>query len=58
MPSLASRGRGATGRKVPDMHGMLSAGVLVAGFAAIAVAGLYVAARLFAAGARRRRTGQ
>jgi len=40
------------------MHGMLSAGVLVAGFAAIAVAGLYVAARLFAAGARRRRTGQ
>ena len=39
------------------MHGMLSAGVLVAVFAAIAAAGLYVAVRVFRAGGRRRRAG-
>jgi hypothetical protein len=39
------------------MHGMLSAGVLVVVFAAVAVASLYAAVRLFAAGGRRRRTG-
>ncbi len=37
------------------MHGMLSAGVLVGMFAAVAAASLYVAVRVFAAGARRRR---
>jgi hypothetical protein len=37
------------------MHGILSAGVLVIAFAAIAVAGLYVAVRVFGAGGRRRR---
>jgi hypothetical protein len=37
------------------MHGILSAGILVIAFAAIAVAGLYVAARVFGAGGRRRR---
>lgn len=40
------------------MHGMLSTGVLVAAFAAVVVAGLYVAARVFLAGGRRRRAGE
>jgi hypothetical protein len=35
------------------MHGMLSAVVLVAVFAAVAAAGLYVAIRVYAAGGRR-----
>ena len=37
------------------MHGMLSAAVLVAVLAAIAVASLYAAVRMFTAGSRRRR---
>ena len=32
------------------MHGMLSAGVLIAVFAAVAAAGLYLAIRVFLAG--------
>jgi hypothetical protein len=37
------------------MHGMLSAGILIAVFAAATVAGLYVAVRIHLAGGRRRR---
>jgi hypothetical protein len=36
------------------MHGMLSAGILIAAFAATAAAGLYVAIRIHLAGGRRR----
>jgi hypothetical protein len=35
------------------MHGMLSAAILIALFAAVAVACLYAAVRVFAAGRRR-----
>ena len=38
------------------MHGMLSAGILIAAFAVTAAAGLYVAIRVLAAGGRRRAT--
>jgi hypothetical protein len=37
------------------MHGMLSAGILIAAFAAIAVAGLYLAIRIHLAGGQRAR---
>jgi hypothetical protein len=36
------------------MHGMLSAGILIATFALVAVAGLYVAVRVYLAGGPRK----
>ena len=36
------------------MHGMLSAGILIATFAVVAIAGLYVAIRIYLAGGPRK----
>lgn len=55
VPQNDSAGRGP---KLPPMHGMVSASILIAVFAAIALAGLYVAIRIHLAGATRRKTGK
>jgi hypothetical protein len=46
------RGHGP-GRTLRRMHGMLSAGILIAVFAAVALACLYVAVRVLVAGGPR-----
>jgi hypothetical protein len=42
------------GHTLRPMHGMVSAGILIATFAVVAIAGLYVAIRIYLAGAPRR----
>jgi hypothetical protein len=42
------------GHTLRPMHGMLSAGILIATFALVAVAGLYVAVRVYLAGGPRK----
>lgn len=55
MPPADSAGRGP---KLRPMHGMVSASILIAVFAAIALAGLYVAIRIHLAGGTRRKAGK
>jgi hypothetical protein len=48
MPSAAG------GHTLRPMHGMVSAGILIATFALVAIAGLYVAVRIYLAGGPRK----
>jgi len=49
----AARRRGRLPRTLRAMHGMLSAAIVIGVFAVAAVACLYLAVRVFAAGGRR-----